>query len=320
MKIGLLFPGQASQYVGMGQDLKALGPEIAQIFALADSATGLPISRVCAEGPESTLTETEYAQPAVVAVSIAAFLVFRQQALSRLPSLPVAYCAGHSVGEFSALVAAGALDPGAALDLVARRAALMGEACRETDGAMAAVFGLDEVVLMGICGEALGATGQVVEIANLNSPDQVVISGHRNAVSYASERALAAGAKRVIPLKVAGAFHSDYMRSAAARFSPFVQAAPMRPPAVPVVLNRTATPSTDVQEIRDELVTQLFSPVHWSESLDYMARHGCDTLIELGPGQVLSGLARRTVRGVRTLNIQDRASLEATLEALQEAA
>ncbi len=320
MKIGLLFPGQASQYVGMGQELKALSSEAAQVFDLADSAAGLPISRVCAEGPEATLTETEYAQPAVVAVSIAAFLVFRRQAISRLPSLPVAYCAGHSVGEFSALVAAGALDPGPALDLVARRAALMGEACRETDGTMAAVFGLDEAVLMGICGEAMGATGQVVEIANLNSPDQIVISGHRDAVSYASERAVAAGAKRVIPLKVAGAFHSDYMRSAAAKFAPFVQAAPMRPPAVPVVLNRTATPSTDVQEIRDELVTQLFSPVHWSESLDYMVRHGCDTLIELGPGQVLSGLARRTVRGVRILNVQDRASLEATLDALDQAA
>ncbi len=318
MKLALLFPGQASQYVGMGRDLVALSDEARAVFALADEVSGLEVYRVCLEGPESLLTETEYAQVAVVATSIAALQVFRQWAAAHLPPLAIAYCAGHSVGEFSALAAAGALSPRVALELVSHRAALMGKTCRQIDGTMAAVFGLDEVVLMGICGEALGATGEVVEIANINAPDQIVISGHRNAVSYASERALAAGAKRVVPLKVAGPFHSEYMRPAANKFAEYVASAPIWPPAVPVVLNRTALPSTDPEELRRELVAQIYSPVRWAESVKLMHDNGCDVFIEVGPGQVLTGLAKRTISGARFLNVQDRPSLESTIETLQK--
>lgn len=320
MKVALLCPGQASQYVGMGADLRRLSPRAAALFASAERRLGLPLAEVCERGPEERLMATEFAQPAVVATSLAAWTVLQEAfAAAGLAPAP-AFAAGHSVGELAALAVAGALTADDALDLVATRARAMAAACARVDGTMAAVIGLDPDRLVAICEQASAETGASVQVANLNAPDQTVISGERGAVARAGELARAAGARRVLPLKVGGPFHSVYMQPAIAPFGEHAERVAFRTPACPVVQNVTARPVTDPVALRRNLVAQLAAPVRWVETLQFLAAAGCDRFLEVGPGQVLSGLVRRTLPGATTLNVQDEASLQATVAALRSGA
>jgi [acyl-carrier-protein] S-malonyltransferase len=277
----------------MGADLRQASQAARDLFALADAITGLRVSELCEHGPLERLTDTDVAQPAVVATSLAALVVLRE----RLAEVPLAAVAGHSVGEFAAYVAAGVLHAEAALRLVHARAQAMAEACATVDGTMAAVIGLDEDALRAVCVEA-SQNGSTVELANLNSPGQLIVSGDRAAIERASERARAAGARRVLPLNVGGPFHSVYMRSAAAALDVALTAAEFRAANVPVIANATAEPITSPSELRAELSLQLYSPVRWIDSLQRMHLLGCDRFLEVGPGQVLTGLIRRTLPDV----------------------
>jgi [acyl-carrier-protein] S-malonyltransferase len=313
----LLFPGQASQQVGMGTDFWCLTPDARSVVETADRVTGLPISEVIAHGPLERLTDTRYAQPAVVATSLVALVALRKRLdHNGLPG--PGRCAGHSVGEFAALVGAGALSVEAALRLVARRSQLMAEACDRVNGAMAAVFGLDEPSLIKLCRRASQATDQIVDIANLNAPDQLVISGHRKAIEWLQREAASLGARRVMPLNVGGPFHSAYMRPAAEAFAVEVSHAPLEAPNIPVVLNQTGRATRDREEIRCELARQVAAPVRWSESLLAMAQAGCTLFVEVGPGQVLSGLVRRTLPGARAFSVSDKRSLEQAVAAVND--
>lgn len=315
MSYALLFPGQGSQRIGMADGLAELSPEATRLFDAADRAAGLPVARVVAEGPPERLIDTRLAQPAIVATSLAALAALRIR-LRDAGSPEPAFCAGHSVGELAAAAAAGALDPEAAIALVARRAAAMGEACARADGTMAAVLGLDEPALAALCREATVASGESVEIANFNAPDQLVVSGHRAAVEWLQQHGRERGMRRLVPLNVAGPFHSVYMRPAAEAFAAALIGAPLRAPRVPLVLNRTARPATDPDEIRRELAAQVAAPVRWSESLRAMAAAGCTLFLEVGPGQVLAGLVKRTLPGAQAISVNDQESLAAAVEAV----
>jgi [acyl-carrier-protein] S-malonyltransferase len=273
----------------MGTDLRAGSAEARRIFELADQITGLPVTRLCAEGPLERLTETDVAQPAVVATSLAALAVLRERG-----PLEVGGVAGHSVGELAAYVAAGVLTPEDALRLVAVRAQAMASACKTVAGTMAAVIGLDEPALRAAC-DAASRDGSSVEVANLNSPGQLIVSGARDAIERVAEHARAAGARRVLPLNVGGPFHSVYMRPAAARLASAVAETSFSPARVPVVLNASAEVAQDPQALRRELEVQVYSPVRWIDSLQRLAALGCDRFLEIGPGQVLAGLVRRTL-------------------------
>jgi [acyl-carrier-protein] S-malonyltransferase len=307
----LVFPGQASQQIGMGADFRHSERGEA-LFQLADRAANLPISEVIASGPLERLTETQFAQPAVVATSLAALSALRTQLEAVGAPLP-SFVAGHSVGELSALAAANVFDDEQVLRLVALRSRLMALACAAVDGTMAAVLGLGATDLEQLCEEASRATGQIAQLANLNAPDQLVVSGHRAAIAWIQSEGKQRGARRVVPLTVGGPFHSTYMSPAAEGFAAeLAGVAPCRA-AIPVVLNQTAQSTTDPDLIRQELATQIASPVRWAESLRTMAEAGCGLFVEVGPGQVLSGLVRRTVPDARTCNVQDQVSLEAAV-------
>ena len=315
MSYALLFPGQAAQQVGMGNDFRQHSPAAEALFALADRETGLDLRSVVQHGPIERLTETRYAQPGVVTTSLAALSAL-QASLEEWGLPGPSFCAGHSVGELAAAAAAGAVDPDVAVHLVARRAEHMATLCERVDGTMAAVVGLDEDALLDLCERAAEATGGVVELANLNAPDQLVISGHRSAVEWLRREGPSRGARRIIPLNVGGPFHSYYMRPAVAGFAADLEAAAIRAPAVPLVLNRTARPTTDPAVLRRELAEQIASPVRWAESLRVMAGSGCRLFLEVGPGQVLAGLVRRTLPDATVVSIQDRAGLEPARQAL----
>lgn len=304
--LALLFPGQASQSVGMGVELRRASARARAIFDLADAITGLPITRLCEEGPLDRLTATDVAQPAVVATSLAALAVLGEQCGT---SLQPGAVAGHSVGEFAACVAAGVMDEATALRLVHVRAQAMAAACSLTDGTMAAVLGADPQQLRAACEEASGADGSV-EIANLNAPDQTVIAGARPAVERAAELIRAAGARRVIPLTVGGPFHSVYMRPAAAALTAAVCDVTLQPAAVPLVGNVSAAAIRAPTQLADELSRQVYSPVRWVESLLCLAAMGCDRFLEVGPGQVLVGLVKRTLPGARAANLGAMADLD----------
>jgi [acyl-carrier-protein] S-malonyltransferase len=293
--LALLFPGQASQAVGMGVDLVQASGQARRLFELADAVTGLPISRLCAEGPLDRLTATDIAQPAVVTTSLAALAVLREQE----PGVNFVATAGHSVGELAAYVAAGVLGEETALNLVHTRAQAMAAACATIDGGMAAVIGLDEQSLRQACLAASDAEG-CVEVANLNAPGQLIVSGARTAIDRLGPLARAAGARRLLPLNVGGPFHSVYMRPAADAFAEAVDAAEFGAASVPVVLNTTAQPTTDVEALREELRVQLYSPVRWIDSLRSLAALGCHRFLEVGPGTVVGGLVKRTLPEART--------------------
>jgi [acyl-carrier-protein] S-malonyltransferase len=293
-----IFPGQGSQAVGMGRDLYDSSPAARAVFDLADATLGLPLAQLCFEGPEEALTLTENAQPALLTMSVAllAALAGGLEAIRPFVARESAAVAGHSLGEYSALVAAGALDFATALRLVRRRGELMAAA---REGGMAAILGLDEAALEQACRLASGAGDEVV-IANYNAPGQLVISGAAAAVERASALAKELGAKRVVPLKVSAAFHSPLMRPAAEGLRPAIEQADVAEACVPVVANVTAAPLRQANELRAELIAQVTAPVRWIASVQYLAAAGADTFVEVGPGTVLAGLVKRIAPGVAT--------------------
>jgi [acyl-carrier-protein] S-malonyltransferase len=302
-KLAMVFPGQGAQFVGMGEELAAISPAAKRVFAEADAVLGFPLTDLIFHGPADQLEDTINAQPAILTTSIAALEALRERLAERNAALAPAMVAGHSLGEFSALVAAGALDFPEALRLVRERGRLMKEAGEEAPGGMAAILGLDDDVLAAVCAEA-SADGIVV-LANANCPGQTVISGEVAALERAMALAKERGAKRATRLGVSIASHSPLMANAAKRFAALVAATPLRDPAVPVVGNATASPLATAAEIADELSRQIASPVNWTGSVRTMIKAGVTTFLDLGPGQVVNGLIKRVSRDVATLGAGD---------------
>ncbi len=298
--LALQFPGQGSQQVGMGSDLLARFPAAAAALETADRALGLPLSRLCLEGPAEELNDTVNTQPAILAVSVAALRALEPDVAS------AGFVAGHSLGEFSALVAAGALELEPALLLVRERGRLMKEAGEQTPGGMAAVLGLDADEVERACAQARADSGGAVGVANDNCPGQVVISGDERALEAAMERVKAAGARRVVRLAVSIAAHSPLMQNAAAQFAQALQRVTIHTPRIPFVANATAGPLNDPQQIRQALARQLTSPVRWSESVRWMIDQGATRWVEVGPGDVLTGLLRRIDRSVEGRTTEER--------------
>ena len=285
-RTGLLFPGQGSQAVGMGKDLAERFPEAREVFQAADDALGFGLSRLMWEGPEEELTLTRNAQPALLAHSAAVWAVLRQS------DVEIVCAAGHSLGEFSAYHAAGSLGLADALRTVRRRGELMFESGRARPGTMAAVLGLDDDVVEGVCSEASTETSVVVP-ANFNSPGQVVVSGDVEAVERASSLLISAGAKKVQQLNVSGAFHSPLMAVAEAGLAGELDGAEFRDPAFPIISNVTATPISDAGEARRLLIEQLTSAVRWTASVRTMLQLGATRFLEVGTGKVLTGMLKR---------------------------
>jgi [acyl-carrier-protein] S-malonyltransferase len=286
----------------MGRDLYDVFASVRELFEEADETLGCPLSRLCFEGPEEELSQTVNAQPAILTVSMACMSAAAEASgvLIR-PS----FMAGHSLGEYTALVASGALGFKEALLLTRHRGRLMQEAGEEVPGGMAAIIGLDEVSVEEVCQE----TGAY--ISNLNSPGQVVVSGSRETLARAMDLARAMGAKRVLPLKVSGAFHSLLMQPAVEGMAQAISQLTFKEPGVPIVVNSTAQPVTRAAEIREELLRQMSSCVQWQKSVEFMVDAGVDTFVEIGPGQVLHGLIRRINQEARVLNVEDKNSVKA---------
>ncbi len=311
MALAFVFPGQGSQVAGMGKDLHDRFPEAREVFAAADDALGEKLSRLCFEGPEAELRRTANTQPAILAVSLAAHAVVAK----RLP--PPALAAGHSLGEFSALCALGAMSLSDAVRVVRARGRLMQEAVPAGQGAMAAVIGLPAEEVERACREAAGA--EVCQPANFNEPGQTVISGHAAAVARAGERAKALGARRVLPLPVSAPFHSALMAPVQPRLRELLSAITWRAPAAPVVSNVHAEPNADPAWVTDLLVAQVTAPVRWTDCVRRLRAGGAGHVVEIGPGRVLCGLVKRIERDLSCHGVEDGASLERTLAELERA-
>jgi len=305
-KIAFLFPGQASQYPCMGRDLAEKFPESREVFDEANAALGFSISQLCFEGSEDALKQTENTQPAILTVSTAAYRALDKQGIT--PD----FVAGHSLGEYSALVAAGGLDFATAVKLVRERGRYMQEAVPAGEGAMAAILGLAPAEVADICKKA--ADHQVVSPANLNSPEQTVISGNAAAVKRAVEIASQSGAKRAVILPVSAPFHCALMQPAQQRLEPDLRAAKFSGLRFPLVTNVDAEAISTGDEARDALIQQVTQPVRWLDSVHEMIEAGVTIFVEVGPGKVLTGLLRQIDRSVRGLNVEDAASLQATLD------
>ncbi len=308
-KIAFLFPGQGSQKVGMGQDFVQAFDEAKEIFAAADQTTGLPISRLCFEGPIEELTQTINLQPAITAVNLACLAAVARNGFQ--PHV----CAGHSLGEYSALFAAGVVSAADCMRLVHRRGELMHREATRQQGAMSAVVGLNieqvRTIVTGLQGQG------VVAVANHNSADQIVITGEPAAVQRAGEQATAQGA-RVIALKVSGAWHSPLIKGAEAEFRAFMNDIAFQKPACPVIHNVTAAPADDPAEIKTLMARQLCSPVRWHDTMTAMLAGVVDVVLEIGPGKVLTGLLKKVIPaggGPRVYNIGDVKALEKFLQA-----
>jgi [acyl-carrier-protein] S-malonyltransferase len=311
MKIAVVFPGQASQYVGMGRELARAFSEADELFAQADEALGTDFRKVLWEGPADTLNLTENTQPAVLTVSIAAWTALKKG----LPSLAPAYLAGHSLGEYSALVAAGSIPFPETLRTVRHRGRFMQEAVSVGAGAMAALMGIEIDAVRQACSQA--AQGQVVSPANDNAPGQIVIAGHAEAVNRAVEAAKALGCRKAVLLPVSAPFHCALMAPARERLAPELEALAFSDPKWPVVANVDAAPTTDGAAARAKLIAQVDSPVRWRETLLFLHSQGVDTILEVGPGSVLCGLAKRVNRDWKLLNVESPESLDKALAELQ---
>jgi [acyl-carrier-protein] S-malonyltransferase len=300
--IALLFPGQGAQAAGMGKALAQQFPVAARVFAEADAALGFGLSQLCFEGPDDNLKLTTNAQPAIVATSIAALRVLEQETGVR-----PAYVAGHSLGEYSALVAAGVLTLSDAVRVVRERGRLMQEAVPVGVGAMAALFNLSPEDVALVCAEA--AQGEVVSPANLNGGGQIVIAGHASAVRRAVAGAKARGAKRAVELAVSAPFHCALMKPAADGLAKVLESVTVRSPRAQVVTNVTADANVDPQRVKDLLVQQVTAPVRWEESMRKLHGLGCTATVEVGPGKVLAGLLKRIVPDLPCVSVSDPASL-----------
>lgn len=305
-KTALLFAGQGAQKVGMGKDLADGSPTARSIFERANAVLGYDLASICFEGPEPELTKTEHAQPGILLVSWVAFQLLKE----RVPNLVFHATAGLSLGEFTALAAGGALAFEDALRLVRQRGQFMQEACETTRGTMAAVIGLDEAVTREVCNES------GVELANLNCPGQIVISGEREKIEKACVLAKGRGAKRALPLAVAGAYHSRLMASAQSRLQAVLQEAMLQELSAPVISNVTARPHEGPERMRALLVEQMTSSVRWEESMRYLLGQGFTRFIELGPGSALSGFMKRIDDSKVLLNVSDLPSLDKTVQQL----
>jgi len=310
-KLAFLFPGQASQYPGMGRDLAENFPESRAVFDEADAALGFPISKLCFEGSEEELKLTENQQPAILTVSVAAYRALDARGIA--PD----FVAGHSLGEYSAIVAAGALDFAAAVKLVRGRGRYMQEAVPAGEGAMAAILGMSPTDVADVCKKA--AAGEVASPAGLNSPEQTVIAGTAAAVKRAVEIASQSGAKRAVVLAVSAPFHCALLAPAQQRLEPDLRAAVFGPLRFPLITNVDAEAVTSGEEARDALIRQVTLPVRWHESVREMIDQGVNIFVEVGPGKVLSGLLRQIDRSVRCLNVEDAASLKSTVEKIAQA-
>jgi [acyl-carrier-protein] S-malonyltransferase len=312
MTVAFVFPGQGSQSVGMGQALAEAWPEARAALDEADAAVGGGLLRLMFEGPDEQLKKTANTQPAILAVSIAAHrvLVRHSGGAFKLP----AFYAGHSLGEYSALVAAGALSLSDAMRAVRARGTFMQEAVPAGEGAMAAILGMEPAAVRDACMEAQRAEpGKVVEPANYNSPEQTVIAGHASAVDRAIGVCKSRGAKRALPLPVSAPFHCSLMAPVQPRLAEVLGQVQFKQPNDPVIANATAEPNSDAGRIVPLLLTQVTAPVRWMETVQKMAVHGVDTLIELGPGKVLAGLARRIDKRLKAFSAEDPTSLRAAL-------
>jgi len=310
-KLAFLFPGQASQYPGMGRDLAANFPESRAVFDEADAALGFPISKLCFEGSEEDLKLTENTQPAILTVSVAAYRALEKRGIA--PD----FAAGHSLGEYSALVAAGALEFSTAVKLVRGRGRYMQEAVPAGDGAMAAILGLSPADVAEVCKKAAG--NEVVSPANMNSPEQTVIAGNAAAVKRAVEIASQSGAKRAVILAVSAPFHCALLKPAQERLEPDLRAAKFNALRFPLITNVDAEAITSGDEAREALIRQVTLPVRWLESVREMIDSGVNIFVEVGPGKVLSGLLRQIDRSVRCFNVEDAASLQSALDKIAQA-
>ena len=313
-RIGVLFPGQGSQFVGMGHDVAEAFPRARETFREADDTLGIALSRLAWEGPDEELVLTKNAQPAILVHSLAVWRVIEE----RLGGLPIALGVGHSLGEFSAYAAAGTLSFTDAVQAVRRRGELMYASGEERPGTMAAVIGLADEAVRATC-ERASEEGSVVVPANFNSPGQVVVSGDAKAVERAAPLLKEAGAKRVLPLNVSGAFHSPLMGTAEAGLREHLEGVEMRAPKFPVVANASAVPVTEADEARRLLIEQLTSPVRWTESVQAMASGGITRFLEVGPGNVLAGLLRRIDRSLSAVSVGTAEELNTFLEKGEEA-
>ncbi len=305
-KIAFLFPGQGSQAVGMGKELVEKYPVAAQTFAEADDALGYKLSQLCFEGPEEQLKLTEITQPAILTASVAAFRVLAEKGVK--PD----FAAGHSLGEYSAHVAAGTINFTDAVRTVRNRGKYMQEAVPVGVGAMAAILGLSPSTVAAVCHEA--AQGEVCEAANLNSPEQIVISGHTKAVERATQLANARGAKKAVMLQVSAPFHCSLMKPAQERLAKDVQELEFSKPSIPVVCNVDGAIVSEADASRDALIRQVTGAVRWDESVRSLIAQGVQTFVEVGPGKVLFGLMRQIDRAQKCLSVGDESTLQKTME------